>query len=75
MKKNQIDQVMINMRHKSCISHVRYREADGVTDHHLVVIDFSEKLLVNWRRKHQQKRSKRHLNCNKAKDSKELHKY
>jgi len=76
MTKSQIDHVIINKRHKSCISNVRsYRGADGDTDHYLVATDFSEKLAVNWRRKQQQKRSKKQLNWNKAKDPKELQKY
>jgi hypothetical protein len=46
--KSQIDHVIINRRHKSCIRNVRsYRGADGDTDHYLVVTDFSEKLSVN----------------------------
>jgi len=74
--KSQIDHVIINRHHKSCIRNVRsYRGADEDTDHYLVVTDFSEKLSVNWRRKQQQKRSKKQLNWNKAKDPKELHKY
>ncbi|KAL4141519.1 hypothetical protein QTP88_004148 [Uroleucon formosanum] len=76
MTKSQIYHVIINKRHKSCISNVRsYRGADVDTDHYLVVTDFSEKLSVDWRRKQQQKRSKKQLNWNKAKDPKELQKY
>jgi len=52
-----------------------YRGADGDTDHYLVVADFSEKLSVTWRRKQQQKRSKKQIDWNKTKDSKELQKY
>lgn len=54
ISKSQIDHVIIDRQHKSCISNVRsYRGKDGDMDHYLVVADFSEKLSVNWRKKQQ----------------------
>lgn len=76
VNKSQIDHIIIEKRHKSCISNIRiYRGADGDTDHYLVIADFSEKLSVRWRRKQQQKRSQKRFNWIKATDPKELHRY
>lgn len=48
INKSKIDHVIIEKRHKSCISNVKsYRGEGGDTNHYLVVMDFSEKLSVS----------------------------
>jgi hypothetical protein len=49
--KNQINHVMIDKLHRSWFKNVRiYREADGNTDHYLIVATLNEKLSVNWKK-------------------------
>lgn len=58
--KSQIYLIIINRRHKSYTSNVRsYREADGDTDHYLVVVDFSEKFQLTREENNKQKRNKK----------------
>ncbi|KAE9521335.1 hypothetical protein AGLY_018266 [Aphis glycines] len=48
--KNQIDHILINKRHGSCIQKVRsYRGADADTDHYLLYAKFIIRLSVKWR--------------------------
>jgi len=50
--KNQIDHVIVNRRHKTCITNVRsYRGADGDSDHYLVIANLVPKLSVSWKKK------------------------
>jgi hypothetical protein len=59
INKSQINYIIIEKRHKSCIINLSsYKEADGDTDHYFLVIGFSEKLSVIWEKKTTEKEFK-----------------
>jgi len=49
---SQIDQVLIENRYKTIIKNVKsYREADADMDHYLILIYFSVKMSIKWKKK------------------------
>lgn len=73
--KNQIDHVTIDKLHRSWFKNVRtYREADGNTDHYLVVATLTEKLSVSWK-KNKERNKTNTTNLDRLKDPVEIRQY
>jgi len=73
---NQIDRVIVNRRHTTCITNVRsYRGADGDSDHYLVITKLMPKLSVSWKKKKQHKLRTKKFSANKAKNPVEIQAY
>jgi hypothetical protein len=73
--KNQIDHIIVNRRHKTCITNVRsYRGADDDSDHYLVIVNLVLKLSVSWKKK-KQHMVKKKFSAKKAKNSAEVQAY
>jgi len=53
--KNQINHVIINRKHKTCITNIKnYRREDGDSDHYLIVTNLMPKFLVSCKKKKKQ---------------------
>jgi len=73
--KSQIDHIIIDKRHRTSIKNFRsYRDADGDTDHFLVIASLSLKLSTIWRKK-QQPNTAHKLDRSKLRDQKEIMEY